>query len=151
MNNRIQSLSFMILFVGLAASAFGIIGFLNSAYAANNNMSDSMTTNATVTTNMTGHTSGNMTGNTGNMTAKITGNMTGNTGNMTAKINSTISTPPVQKMMTPLQQFKSGTPAKTVQCGQGLSLVIKIEDGSPACVSPTVAQMLVARAWGTMP
>ena len=147
MNNSVRSLSFMILFVGLAASAFGIIGFLNSAYATNSNMSDSMTTNATVTTNMTGHTSGNMTGNTGNMTAKITGN----TGNMTAKINSTISTPPVQKMMTPLQQFKSGTPAKTVQCGQGLSLVIKIEDGSPACVSPTVAQMLVARAWGTMP
>ena len=134
MNNRVRSLSFMILSVGLAASAFGVIGFLNPAYAANSNMSDNMNTNATVTANMTGHSSGNMTG--------TSGNMTGNT---------TSAPPPVQKMMAPLEQFKSGTPAKTIQCGQGLSLVIKIEDGSPACVSPTVAQILVARAWGTMP
>ena len=167
MNNIFRSLSFVILFAGLTASAFGILGFLNTAYADNSNMSDSMGMNATATANMTkstsgnmtGHTSGNMTGNTsGNMTKSTSGNMTGNTsgnttkstsGNMTGNTNTPPPPPPVPKMKSPLQQFKSGTPAKTVQCGQGLSLVIKIEDGSPACVSSSIAQALVARGWGT--
>ena len=141
MNNRVRSLSFVILFAGVTASAFGIIGFLNTAYADNGNMSDSMGMNATATANMTKSTSGNMTGNTsGNMTGNTSGNMTGNTNN---------APPPVQKMKSPLQQFKSGTPAKTVQCAQGFSLVIKIEDGSPACVSSPIAQALIARGWGT--
>ena len=144
MDNHVRSLSFVILFASLSAvSALGIIGFLNTAYADNQTMSDSMSMNATASANMTGKTSGNMTGN-------MNGNMTGHmNGNMTGHMNETTSPPPVQKMMDPLQQFKSGTPAKTVQCGQGFSLVIKIEDGSPACVSPQVAQALVARGWGT--
>jgi hypothetical protein len=126
MNNNLRSLSYVILFASLSTvSALGVIGFLNNAYADNTNMSETMGMNATVTTNAT-----------------MTGNMAG---------NSTVSPPPMQKMLPPLEQFKSGTPAKTIQCGEGLSLVIKIEDGSPACVSPTIAQVLVARAWGTMP
>jgi len=134
MNNNLRSLSYVILFASLSTvSALGVIGFLNNAYADNTNMSETMGMNATVTTNAT------MTGNTN---ATMTGNMAG---------NSTVSPPPMQKMLSPLEQFKSGTPAKTIQCGEGLSLVIKIEDGSPACVSPTIAQVLVARAWGTMP
>ena len=143
MNNIFRSLSFVILFAGLTASAFGILGFLNTAYADNSNMSDSMGMNATATANMTKSTSGNMTGNTsGNMTKSTSGNTTENT-------NTAPPPPPVPKMKSPLQQFKSGTPAKTVQCCKGLSLVIKIEDGSPACVSSSIAQALVARGWGT--
>ena len=134
MNNNLRSLSYVILFASLSTvSALGVMGFLNNAYADNTNMSETMGMNATVTTNAT------MTGNTN---ATMTGNMAG---------NSTVSPPPMQKMLSPLEQFKSGTPAKTIQCGEGLSLVIKIEDGSPACVSSTIAQVLVARAWGTMP
>jgi len=141
MNNNLRSLSYVILFASLSTvSALGVMGFLNNAYADNTNMSETMGMNATVTTNatMTGNTNATMTGNTN---ATMTGNMAG---------NSTVSPPPMQKMLSPLEQFKSGTPAKTIQCGEGLSLVIKIEDGSPACVSPTIAQVLVARAWGTM-
>ena len=144
MGNNLRSLSYVILFATISAvSALGVIGFLNNVYADNTNMTDKVGMNTTVTTsaNMTGSMTGNMTGHTnGNMTAKITGNMTGNTG---------ISTPPMQKILSPLQQFKSGTPAKTVQCGQGFTLVIKIEDGSPACVSSQIAQALVVRGWGT--
>jgi hypothetical protein len=136
MDNRLRSLSYVILFAGISAvSALGIIGFLNNAYADNSNMSDNMGMNATVSAsaNMTGNTNENMTGNTNE-------NMTGNTSN---------GPPPMQKILSPLQQFKSGTPAKTVQCDQGFSLVIKIEDGSPACVTSQIAQALVARGWGT--
>lgn len=140
MDNNHRSLSFVILVASLSVvSALGLIGFLHNVYADNTNISDKVGMNATVTTNA-------------NMTAKMNGNMTVNTnGNMTAKItgNSTVTTPPVQKILSPLQQFKSGTPAKTVQCNQGFTLVIKIEDGSPACVSSQIAQILVARGWGT--
>jgi hypothetical protein len=61
--------------------------------------------------------------------------------------NQTVQMPPVTP--SPLQQFKSGTAAEDVKCKTGLELVIKIEDGSPACVSLQTATSLVARAWGT--
>ena len=134
MDNSFRSLSYVILFAGLSAGAFGIIGFLNTAYADNNMTNTGM--NATVSANATAS---------ANMTEGMNGNMTG-------KMNETAtSPPPVQKMMDPLQQFKSGTSANSVQCGAGLTLVIKIEDGSPACVTSAVAQVLVARSWGTLP
>ena len=140
-----RSLTYAILIVGLSASVFGIIGFLNTAYADTQNMTDTTKTNATATASSGPAGNTNMTQNT---------NMTHNT-NMTQNMNMTNSTkpvttpPPAPKMMDPLHQFKAGTPAKTVQCGQGLSLVIKVEDGSPACVSSSIAQVLVARGWGT--
>ena len=48
----------------------------------------------------------------------------------------------------PLKQFKSGTPANDVKCEQGLQLVIKVEDDSPACVKLQTEQKLVERGWG---
>ena len=48
----------------------------------------------------------------------------------------------------PLRQFKSGVAADDVKCGQGLQLVIKTKDGSPACARPHTAQKLVERKWG---
>lgn len=47
----------------------------------------------------------------------------------------------------PLEQLRSGIPAKDVKCQQGLDLVIKAEDGTPACVTPDGAIKLVQRGW----
>ena len=49
--------------------------------------------------------------------------------------------------MSPLKQFKSGIVANDVKCGQGLQLVIKAEDGFPACVKPDTAKKLLERGW----
>lgn len=51
----------------------------------------------------------------------------------------------------PLLQFKSGIEARDIVCKAGLQLMIKAEDGSPACVTSTGAQMLIARGWGHLP
>jgi len=65
--------------------------------------------------------------------------------------------PPTENMetpkqfQTPLQQFKSGIAAKDVVCINGLTLVIKAEDGSPACVTPNTANILIERGWGHQP
>ncbi len=50
-------------------------------------------------------------------------------------------------LMSPLQQFKSGTSAQQVQCKAGLELVIKAENNSPACVLHSSASALMARGW----
>lgn len=47
----------------------------------------------------------------------------------------------------PLKQFKAGTSATDVKCDNGMVLVIKAEDGSPACVNPNSANILIARGW----
>ena len=49
----------------------------------------------------------------------------------------------------PLKQFRSGIVANDVKCNQDLQLVIKSEDGSPACVKLQTAQKLVERGWGS--
>ena len=64
--------------------------------------------------------------------------------------NSTSSSPPVMtksSMLSPLQQVKSGVAPKDVQCKQGFTLIFKAEDGSPACVDPTIAPILAQRGW----
>jgi hypothetical protein len=47
----------------------------------------------------------------------------------------------------PLEQVKEGANPKNVQCKQGFTLIIKADDGSPACVRPNVAQILIQRGW----
>ena len=49
----------------------------------------------------------------------------------------------------PLKQFQSGTLAQNVKCNQGFQLVIKSEDGSPVCVKPDTAIVLVENRWAT--
>lgn len=49
----------------------------------------------------------------------------------------------------PLQQFKSGTPASDVKCNDGLQLIVKAEDDSPACVKPDAVQKLVESGWAS--
>jgi hypothetical protein len=47
----------------------------------------------------------------------------------------------------PYKQIKSGVLAKDVQCKEGLYLVIKAKDDSPACVKPSTASTLVLWGW----
>ncbi len=61
-------------------------------------------------------------------------------------INSTLDS-----LKLPLQQFRSGTTAKEVTCTHDLQLMIKSEDGSPACVTPHIANILIERGWGHLP
>ena len=58
---------------------------------------------------------------------------------------------PFNAMWTPLKQYQSGVAIKDISCNQDLQLVIKTEDGSPACVKPQTAKKLVERGWGTFP
>ncbi|MDE2589894.1 MAG: hypothetical protein KGL95_09560, partial [Patescibacteria group bacterium] len=60
--------------------------------------------------------------------------------------NMTISKHPAH-MEYPLEQFKSGIPVQDVKCNQGLQLIFKAEDLSPACVKPNTAQKLIERGW----
>jgi len=50
-------------------------------------------------------------------------------------------------LSSPLKQFNSGIAANDVKCEQGLQLVIKLEDGSPACVTSDTAQKLMEHRW----
>ena len=54
---------------------------------------------------------------------------------------------PFTLTQSPLKQFKSGIDAKYVICKEGLQLVIKTENGSPACVKYDTAQKLILREW----
>ncbi len=55
----------------------------------------------------------------------------------------------IPQIDTPLKQFKSGIPNNNVKCEQGLYLVIKAKDNSPACVKLDAAYMLIKRGWAT--
>ncbi|VVC06038.1 Uncharacterised protein [uncultured archaeon] len=52
-------------------------------------------------------------------------------------------------LLPPLKQLKSGISQGQFSCLQGLTLVIKSEDHSPACIKSTSIQKLVARGWTT--
>ncbi len=52
----------------------------------------------------------------------------------------------LHQIISPLKQFKLGI-AKNVKCIDDLTLVIKAEDGSPACVKPDTANILIERGW----
>lgn len=59
--------------------------------------------------------------------------------------------PTVTITLDPLEQFKSGIAVKDVTCKEGLQLVIKTEDGSPACVKPDTVSILYLRGWSIGP
>lgn len=56
----------------------------------------------------------------------------------------TISKP---EILSPYKQFKSGVASKDVQCADGLQLVLKITNDSPACVKPSTASTLILWGW----
>jgi len=69
---------------------------------------------------------------------------------LTTNYNNTQSAPllpPVTTLQSPLKQFKSGIKAENVQCKEGLQLIFKIVDNSPACVKQQTAQRLVERGY----
>ena len=57
---------------------------------------------------------------------------------------------PIKLVSSPLEQFKSGTPVDKIICLQDFTLVIKTENGYPACVKSQTAQRLVELEWGTI-
>jgi hypothetical protein len=52
-------------------------------------------------------------------------------------------------LLPPLKQLKSGISPGQFSCMSGLTLVIKSEDNSPACVKSATIPKLVARGWTT--
>ena len=50
-------------------------------------------------------------------------------------------------LLSPLKQLKSGISPGQFSCMPGLTLVIKSEDNSPACVKSATIPKLVARGW----
>lgn len=52
-------------------------------------------------------------------------------------------------LLSPLKQFKSGIHPGQFSCMPGLTLVIKSEDKSPACITPATIPKLMARGWTT--
>ena len=102
------------------------------------NATSSGTTNATITFSydIVNQTASNMTASAQTM-------------NVTKSFLFTISNQPAQTttISSPLAQFKSGISAHDVKCQQGLQLVIKAEDNSPACVTPDTATKLMSRGW----
>jgi len=52
-------------------------------------------------------------------------------------------------LLPPLQQLKSGIAPGQFSCMPGLTLVIKSEDNSPACIKSATIPKLVARGWTT--
>ena len=49
----------------------------------------------------------------------------------------------------PQQQLKNGFLPQQVICKEGLELIFKSTDGSPACVKPTTAEKLIERGWAS--
>ena len=66
--------------------------------------------------------------------------------NMTGIISKEITID--QSRISPLKQLDANLPPELVICKQGLQLIIKTEDNSPACVKPETAMKLVERGWG---
>ncbi len=62
-----------------------------------------------------------------------------------------ISMPDTSDSAPPLKQFRSGIQAQSIQCETGDELILKSQDGSPACVKPTTAKILIERGWGHCP
>ena len=50
----------------------------------------------------------------------------------------------------PLQQFKQGIPVQQIKCLEGYELILETRDGSPACVRPSSADILIKRGWGIL-
>jgi len=55
-----------------------------------------------------------------------------------------------REILPPLKQFKSGIPINEIQCKEGLELVVKSSDSSPACVNPQSAVILLERGWNSL-
>lgn len=56
----------------------------------------------------------------------------------------------INSNLAPLKQVANGASPKDVECKEGMRLVFKNTDDSPACVKATTADKLVEREWATL-
>ena len=47
----------------------------------------------------------------------------------------------------PLKQISNGVTPENVTCTEGLAIVLKSSDGSPACITPSSVEKLIQRGW----
>jgi len=59
-----------------------------------------------------------------------------------------IHVPPVGTLPSPKKQVEQGVSADNVTCNNGLVLMKKLSDGSPACVKEQTMKKLIERGWG---
>jgi len=52
-------------------------------------------------------------------------------------------------VLSPKKQVEFGVEEKDVTCKEGLQLILKLSDGSPACVKPKTAEKLIERGWAS--
>src|SRR2546427_11904603 len=55
-----------------------------------------------------------------------------------------------KRFLSPRQQVAYGTSPENVVCLEGLVLMKKLSDNSPACVKPDTAKKLVEHHWGML-
>jgi len=53
------------------------------------------------------------------------------------------------QFLSPKKQVDKGRIPEQVRCNEGLELIFKSTDSSPACVKPETAQKLIERGWGS--
>jgi len=70
-----------------------------------------------------------------------------NRGNVDMGFKSILDATKSQTVSSPLEQLRFGIDSHNVVCKQNLQLVIKSEDGSPACVKSDTAQKLMEKGW----
>jgi len=55
------------------------------------------------------------------------------------------------RLVSPLQQFKSGIAPKDIKCASNLQLIIKTKNHTPVCIKPGDVSKLVERGWADKP
>lgn len=48
----------------------------------------------------------------------------------------------------PLEQFSNNVTLESIKCSEGLEIIMKKSNGTPACVKPTTYAVLIERGWG---
>ena len=72
--------------------------------------------------------------------------------NETLGVNGTVAITKNQTVIEPpLRQLKNGVSINDIKCIDGMQLILKKEDGSPACVKPEDATALTERGWARAP
>jgi len=53
-------------------------------------------------------------------------------------------------ILTPIQQLAQDVSPSDIECKDGLELIFKFSDGSPACVKPKTVEKLIQRGWAIL-
>ena len=101
---------------------------------------NSTESNQTMTQNATTHTMAQNSTNSSTIMAHNTNETLGVNETVAITKNKTVIDPP-------LKQLKNGVSINDIKCIDGTQLILKKEDGSPACVKPEDATRLIERGW----